>query len=418
MGRNDRRRSRGGGGSSGGSCGGGGDQPYSLVYINPSSCYPLWMYLRDPLCHALLYNFTTACFGLLFLYLFFHELPRWFCSYSFWVAVVAVGCAWLWGVRQICNGSVFHKNNKLHIKDLSKLNIVITGGGGGIGCQCACVFARCGANIIIGCRNMKKGLPALESIRACSSQPDQKIEMLALDLENEQSIRDFVTSIQDKRFSIDVLINNAAVMMPPRLRLSKSGMETQFCTNHMGHFLLTHLLLDNIKATSGRIINVSSMAHGCTTSPYTGYDIAEVEDVDAKNYDSLRYYGISKISNIWFTKELQRRLGQTTTNVTAYCMHPGAVKSDLYRNIELLARSCFNPLTPLVENLLLKSTVAGAYTHIYLATADKSELHPGAYYTDCDVGHVITAGNNMDKAKELWQWSEMKWNLLPQTTTS
>eukprot|EP00922_Rhytidocystis_sp_ex-Travisia-forbesii_P038801 GHVS01057815.1.p1 GENE.GHVS01057815.1~~GHVS01057815.1.p1 ORF type:complete len:418 (+),score=41.40 GHVS01057815.1:277-1530(+) len=413
-GRDDRRRSRGGGG---GSCGGIG-QAYSLVYINPSSCYPLWMYLRDPLCHALVYNLTTACFGLLCLYIFVDELHRLFYSRSFWFIFVTLVCVWMWGVRKVCNGGIFHRNNKLHIKDLSKVNIVITGGSGGIGCECACVFARYGANVTIGCRSMKKGLVALESIRACTVQPDQIIELLPLDLENEQSIRDFVSSIKDKGLSVDILINNAAVMMPPRLRLSKSGIETQFCTNHLGHFLLTNLLLDSIKSTSGRVINVSSMAHGCTTSAYTGYDIAEVEDVDGHKYDPMRYYGISKISNIWFTKELQRRLSQTTTNVTAYCMHPGAVKSDLYRNIGLLARSCFNPLTPVVEHLLLKSTEAGAYTHIYLATADKSELHPGAYYTDCAVGHVITAGNNMDKAKELWQWSEQKWNLPPGTTTT
>eukprot|EP00921_Rhytidocystis_pertsovi_P014807 GHVQ01023799.1.p1 GENE.GHVQ01023799.1~~GHVQ01023799.1.p1 ORF type:complete len:230 (+),score=13.69 GHVQ01023799.1:583-1272(+) len=219
------------------------------------------------------------------------------------------------------------------------------------------------------------------------------------------------------------------VMVPPKLKLSEvrwsydfcattplfvvlqSGVETQFCTNHLGHFLLTVLLLKNIKSSNGRIVNVSSMAHGLTSDAYEGFSLCELENVTSTTYDPQRFYGISKISNILFTKELQRRLSESSSGATAYCLHPGAVKSDLYRHVTILSRKFYNPLAPLVEQLLLKSTEAGTFTHLYLALTDKNELQPGAYYTDCRIGLTLTAANNQKLATDLWTWSEKWWNL-------
>ncbi|KAM0911731.1 hypothetical protein ACQ4PT_013328 [Festuca glaucescens] len=202
--------------------------------------------------------------------------------------------------------------------DASALTVVVTGASSGIGLETSRVFALRGAHVIIAARNTEAASEAKK--RITESNPTARVDVLKLDLSSLKSVRAFVDQFNSMNLPLNILINNAGVMLCP-FQLSEDNVEMQFATNHLGtvfycHFLLTNLLLDNMKATAkytgteGRIVNLSSIAHHHTSSKGIQFD----ELNDKNKYSDKMAYGQSKLANILHAKELSRRLrGAATT---------------------------------------------------------------------------------------------------------
>ena len=199
--------------------------------------------------------------------------------------------------------------------------VIITGANTGIGKETALDLANRGARVIVACRDEKKATIAVDDIK--KKTKNQNVIFKKLDLASLASVRQFSEEILQEEEHIDVLINNAGVMYPP-YTLTEDGFELQFGVNHLGHFLLTNLLLDRIKqSTPSRIVNVSSLAHS--------YGYLDFDDMMwTKEYKRTPAYGRSKLANIMFTRELAKRL--EGTGVTTYSLHPGSVNTELQRH--------------------------------------------------------------------------------------
>jgi NAD(P)-dependent dehydrogenase (short-subunit alcohol dehydrogenase family) len=186
-----------------------------------------------------------------------------------------------------------------NISDQKGKVVVVTGSSSGLGYETAKVLANKNAAVIVAVRNEVKGNAAVESIKV--ENPNTDIQVMLLDLSNLESIHKFTENFKKKFNKLDLLINNAGVMNPPYTK-TKDGFELQFGTNHLGHFALTGLLIDLIKMTpNSRIVNVSSTAHKIGKLNF--------EDLnwETRPYKKMRSYGDSKLANLYFSKELQRR---------------------------------------------------------------------------------------------------------------
>jgi NAD(P)-dependent dehydrogenase (short-subunit alcohol dehydrogenase family) len=216
-----------------------------------------------------------------------------------------------------------------NVPDQSGRVAVVTGSSSGLGYENARVLANKNAKVIVAVRNQQKGDKAVENIKAQNSNAD--VSVMILDLANLQSVKDFVAEFRKKYDRLDLLINNAGVMMPPYGKTA-DGFELQFGTNHIGHFVLTAQLIDLIEKTSGsRIVNVSSMAHN--------YGDLDFDDLtwEKRSYNKMKSYGDSKIANLYFTYELQRKLDAAGYKTIATASHPGWTATDLQRHAGLFS---------------------------------------------------------------------------------
>ncbi|PKL88886.1 MAG: short-chain dehydrogenase [Ignavibacteriae bacterium HGW-Ignavibacteriae-2] len=202
--------------------------------------------------------------------------------------------------------------------------IILTGSSSGIGFEAARVLASKNATIIIAVRNMEKGNAAANKIRAQHNNSD--IQVMELDLASLESVRVFASRFKEKYEKLDILINNAGVMIPPYSK-TDDGFELQFGTNHLGHFALTGLLMEFLnKSNEARIVNVSSAAH-----KYGKIDFADL-NWEKRKYKPISAYGDSKIANLYFTYELKRKLEKSKSNVKVTAAHPGWTATDLQRH--------------------------------------------------------------------------------------
>ena len=205
--------------------------------------------------------------------------------------------------------------------------VIVTGSSSGIGFEAARVLASKNATVIIAVRNPEKGNSTVNKIRGQYKNAD--VHFMELDLADLDSVRLFAKAFKEKYNKLDVLINNAGVMIPPYSK-TKDGFELQFGTNHLGHFALTGLLIELLKNTNGsRIVNVASAAHKYGNLNFTDLNW------EKRKYKAWRAYGDSKISNLYFTYELQRRLADTKSNVKVTAAHPGWTATDLQRHSKL-----------------------------------------------------------------------------------
>ena len=201
---------------------------------------------------------------------------------------------------------------------------IVTGSSSGIGFEAARVLAEKRATVVIAVRNLDKGKAAAEKIAAEFENSD--LHILELDLANLASVKEFSETFKNEYSQLDLLINNAGVMVPPYSK-TKDGFELQFGTNHLGHFALTAQLLDLlVKAENSRVVNVSSTAHR--------YGEIDFDDLnwESRNYKPWTAYSDSKIANLYFTYELDRKLKETELGVIATAAHPGWTKTELQRN--------------------------------------------------------------------------------------
>ncbi|GAB2235655.1 hypothetical protein Droror1_Dr00026087 [Drosera rotundifolia] len=215
--------------------------------------------------------------------------------------------------------------------DATGLTVIVTGGAGGIGIETSRVLALRGAHVIIAARNLEAAKQAKETI--LQNNQSARVDVLQLDLASIKSIKEFADNFNALKLPLNILINNAGIMFCP-FQLSKDGIELQFATNHLGHFLLTNLLLENMKNTAktsgiqGRIINLSSVAHTNTYEGGIRFDSIN----DEASYSDKKAYGQSKLANILHTNELSRRLKEEGANITVNSVHPGLIFTNLFKH--------------------------------------------------------------------------------------
>ena len=243
---------------------------------------------------------------------------------------------------------------------------VITGANTGLGYETALALADHGAHVVLAVRNLDKGKDAAARITANSPHAD--VAVAELDLTSLQSIRAAADQLRADHDRIDLLINNAGVMFTPKAT-TKDGFELQLGTNHLGHFALTGLLLDHmLPVQDSRIVTVSSLGHRARAA--IDFDDLQSE----RRYDRFAAYGRSKLANLLFTYELQRRLVANGGPTIAVAAHPGSSRTDLARNSPAWLRFTFTALGP----LLFQSPHMGALSTLRAAT-DPS-VRGGQYY--------------------------------------
>lgn len=287
------------------------------------------------------------------------------------------------------------------IPDMSGKVAIVTGANTGIGRVTAVELARKGAQVILACRSLDRTQEALQEIQ--SQCPNGKGEFMQLDLTSLKSVKEFAKAFRAKNLPLHLLVNNAGIMAVPSLELTTDGFEMQFGTNHVGHYYLTRLLLDVLeKSAPARIINVSSLAH--TRATQDNYVLERIDD--PKYYNAWTNYSISKVSNIFFSNALQRKLDQKgVKNVWVNSVHPGVVRTELLRQMNMVIQWLATPIT----YLFFLSPLQGALTSLYVATSpDIVEKNYRAEYF-VPLGKLAKAtefARNEKKADELWDYTE------------
>ena len=269
--------------------------------------------------------------------------------------------------------------------------VVITGANSGIGKATSIELARTGAHIIMACRSKERGEEALQDVRDLSG--NKSVELMICDLGSLKSIRDFCSGFKKKYKQLDVLINNAGVILPG-YHQTADGFELQFGVNHLGHFLLTNELMDVLIASApARVINVASGAHKSGKIYF--------EDINLeKKYKFWRAYSQSKLANILFTYELAERL--KGTGVTANCFHPGAVATRMGINRD----TGFGTFITRLLKPFFQTSKQGAETAIYLATSNDIEEVTGGYFYKKRPVQSSKSSYDRATAKKLWELSE------------
>ena len=245
---------------------------------------------------------------------------------------------------------------------------LITGANSGIGYQAALELARHGAHVLLGCRNEAKGRAALE--RLLHEAPGASAEVVQLDMASLASIRAFAAAFIGRRIALDLLINNAGVMALPKRELTEDGFERQFGTNHLGHFALTGLLLPALLAAPApRVVTVASLAH---RTGKIEFDNLQRE----RGYEGWDAYNASKLANILFAKELDRRARAAHSRLLSVAVHPGVSTTSIFENgpgtTNLKAI-----MVKLLAPVLMQNDEAGALPTLYAATSPAA--HGGEY---------------------------------------
>lgn len=246
---------------------------------------------------------------------------------------------------------------------------VVTGANSGLGFVAARELGAAGARVIIACRDRGKGAEAVENLGRL--EPAGSFELVELDLASLESVKEAAGSIGALVPRLDLLVNNAGVMIPP-YRLSEDGFELQMATNHLGHFALTGLLADLLSASpTPRVVTVSSAVHKSGKINF--------QDIHSeRRYRRYDAYAQSKLANLLFTYELQRRASQAGWPVLSVAAHPGYAATNLQSSgIGLDGRSSFLKLTGLANALFAQNAEAGALPVLYAATSP--DVPPGAF---------------------------------------
>lgn len=295
--------------------------------------------------------------------------------------------------------------NASHIPECTGRTFVITGGNSGLGYETALAIARKGGRVVLACRNLDKAEASVDSLRA--ERGGAEVAALELDLASLDSVRRFADEFREHHGTLDVLINNAGVMALP-LRRTAEGFEMQIGTNHLGHFALTGLLLDLLVASGGRrVVTVSSTAH---KAGWLRFDDLQWE----QGYRKWLAYGQSKIANLYFTFELQRRLEAAGSPCIAVAAHPGYAATNLQHTGPRMAGSRFMERVMSFGNRIASQSAAmGALPQLYAATAP--DVVGGEYFGPNgfmeNKGHptrVASAArtHDIDTAHRLWEVSE------------
>ena len=283
--------------------------------------------------------------------------------------------------------------------------ILITGANSGIGYYAALELARHGAHVLLACRDRSRGETALSRLR--TEAPGASAELLQLDLASQASIRQVAATLLDQGLPLDILINNAGVMAPPRRVETTDGFELQFGTNVLGHFALTSLLFPLIQKAAGtpRVVMLASIAHKSGKLHF--------DDLQAtRGYKPMGSYQQSKLADLMLAFELDRRLRATGSPILSVAAHPGVANTNLFHNGDFsAAQRAGRRFVGSLFDAFLNSEPSGALPTLYAATA--AEAKSGAYYgpqgflemRGGDVGPAKIAKQALDQAaaQRLWE---------------
>lgn len=280
------------------------------------------------------------------------------------------------------------------VSDMTGKTSVITGGNSGIGLETAVALAGAGSRVAITARHAERGQAAVEDIVRRSGS--SSVELVVFDLSSLASVRAGAAEILRRFDRIDVLVNNAGVVLSDR-QLTSDGLEATFVVNHLGHFLLTELLLERITSSApARIVNVASTAH---KGARRGLDFDDLQS--ERGYSGMQVYSRSKLANIYFTTELARRLAGT--GVTANCLHPGTVATGYGRDGDTRGVLAFG--LKVIKPFIL-TAARGARTSVYLASAPEVAEVTGQYFVGRHPGRLSRVAGDGDAAMRLWEASE------------
>ena len=269
---------------------------------------------------------------------------------------------------------------------------LITGGNSGIGKETAKALVARGWQVLIAARDAAKSRALVESVRA--AHPGAQIDWLSVDLSDFGGIEAFAAEVSRRLPVIDALVLNAG-LYTRKLTTNRAGIEMMFATTHLGHFLLTHHLLDRVRASSdGRIVVSSSVAHWIGGQ----MDLDTLRAPSSHQFLQLapfQAYGRSKLANMLFVRELARRLQGTSIKVNGF--HPGGIKSDFWRDTPGWVTAMVDPF--------LVSEAKGAKTQVYLASHEGLSTS-GEYWAGCRVRQGSPANRDPALSRQLWQYSE------------
>ncbi|KAI3839277.1 hypothetical protein MKW92_002820 [Papaver armeniacum] len=292
-----------------------------------------------------------------------------------------------------------------HGIDASGLTAIVTGSTSGIGAETARVLAMRGVQIVMAVRDTAAGKVVKETI--LEENPSAKIEVLELDLSSMASVRKFAGEFKSLGIPLNILINNAGVFAIPYM-LSPDKIELQFATNHLGHFLLTDLLLETMKKTAskskieGRIVNVSSEVYKLGYNEGIRFDKLN----DETGYSRLGAYGQSKLANILHANELARRLKEDGVEITANSVHPGSIATNLWHKSfdGWVGWFCKHVVTP-AGKVMGKNVEQGASTTCYVALHPSNKGVSGEYFVDNNISKPTSQATDPELAKKLWDFS-------------
>lgn len=288
-----------------------------------------------------------------------------------------------------------------NIPNLDGKVIIVTGGNSGLGLACVDTFAVKGASVVMACRDVSKGKLALSTI----GESKGSVDVMKLDLQEPESIRSFAQGFKSKYDRLDILVNNAGIMMAP-YSISLLGVESQFATNHLGHFMLTGLLLDCIKSTpQSRVVSVSSLAHR--------NGVLNLEDInyhEGKDYKPMLAYRRSKLANLVFAYELDRFFKAKKIDAVSVVAHPGVSPTNIMNHkLNAFVRFLISPLA----NLCLQDVGVGALASIRAAV--DGDAQGGAFYGPSGRGEMrgypvlvksTEASHDATLGQRLWHYSE------------
>ncbi|MEM6293732.1 MAG: oxidoreductase [Myxococcota bacterium] len=291
-----------------------------------------------------------------------------------------------------------------NIPDLTGKTIVVTGANSGLGLETTRLLSRRGAHIVMACRTQRKAEAAMQDVR--NSNPDAKLEFMALDLADLASVRAFAEAFGKAHDRLDVLLNNAGVMALPRTETA-DGFEMQIGTNHFGHFALTSLLMPTLLETDGaRVVQVSSLMHKVGSMRF--------DDLHGqRSYDKWRAYSQSKLANLLFFYELHRRLSAAGAGVLSLAAHPGYSSTNLQgAGPKMTGSKLGERFWALSNRVAAQPAWMGAMPSVFAAVG--APVESGAYYGPEGIGQVrgypvrVTSNRaSQDEAagKRLWEIS-------------
>ncbi len=294
--------------------------------------------------------------------------------------------------------------NAAEIGELENEIVVITGANSGLGFSATKILAEHGVKVVMACRSLDKAEQAKEEIEKEVDEPD--LEVMELDLSDLESVKSFSEEFKQKYDSLDILCNNAGLMALPR-RETEHGFEMQLGVNHLGHFALTAHLIDLIVEASGRVVNQSSMAH---EDGEIDFDDLMSED----DYSKWGAYGQSKLANLLFTYELNRRLEDKDIDVESVACHPGISDTNLFKIGPKMEHSKIKLyLGQMISKIFGQSPSKGCLPMLYAATSE--QIQGGEYIGPDGFKQArgypekqgsSEASHNEDDAKKLWERSE------------
>lgn len=286
--------------------------------------------------------------------------------------------------------------------DMQGKTVVVTGGNSGMGFETAAALASMGARVLITVRNADKGRAAVASITQ-RLQGEGQVQLVVFDLADLASVRRGAAEILEQTPRLDVLVNNAGLVLTERAE-TVDGYEATFAINHLGPFLLTNLLLDRMtESAPSRIVNVASTAHSAARKGIPFDDLQSTH-----GYRGMRVYGQSKLANILFTLELSRRFGDK--GITANSLHPGTVRTGYGGDGDARGLLAFGIK---IASPFFLSPAKGARTSVYLASSPEVDGVSGQYFVKCKPRRPRRWAQDPEAARQLWQVSEDLVGLAP-----